>query len=101
MRRMLMKKVEERKAGQEKQKGIAAAIHSAIPSLVKFGRQKLNRLDGLVAHAKFPINTGKLEGFNNKIKVAKRSSYGFRNYDFFFSLIRFLSVSKEGLHQKL
>lgn len=60
-----------------------AAVHSGIPALMKFARQKLKRLDGLVAHAKFHINTGRLEGFNNKIKVAKRNAYGFKNLDFF------------------
>ena len=79
----------------------AAAIHSHIPALSKFGRQKFKRLDGLVAHAKFPINTGKLEGFNNKIKVAKRNAYGFRNLDFFFSYIRFLSLPKGFVHPNL
>jgi hypothetical protein len=38
---------------------------------------------------KFPINTGKLEGFNNKIKVTKRNAYGFRNLDFFFPISAF------------
>lgn len=77
-----------------------AAIHSGIPALMKFARQKLKRLDGLVAHAKFQINTGKLEGFNNKIKVAKRNSYGFRNLNFFFTYIRFLSLPHGvGTHQ--
>jgi hypothetical protein len=50
---------------------------------------------------KFPINTGKLEGFNNKIKVAKRNAYGFRNLDFFFSYIRFLSRPRGFLHPNL
>ncbi|MCR4883386.1 MAG: transposase, partial [Clostridiales bacterium] len=36
--------------------------------------------------------TGKLEGFNNKIKVAKRLAYGYRDNHFFFTLVRFLSV---------
>ena len=35
-----------------------------------------------VAHASFPVNTGKPEGFNNKIKVAKRNACGFRNLSF-------------------
>ncbi|MBQ6563880.1 MAG: transposase, partial [Clostridia bacterium] len=33
-----------------------------------------------------------LEGFNNKIKVAKRIAYGFRNDDYFFTLIQYLSL---------
>ncbi|MBQ7542792.1 MAG: transposase, partial [Clostridia bacterium] len=40
----------------------------------------------------FPISTGRLEGFNNKIKVAKRIGYGYRDDAFFFTLIRYLSV---------
>ena len=77
-----------------------AAIHSGVPALMRFARQKVKRLDGLVAHAKFHINTGKLEGFNNKIKVAKRNAYGFRNLDFFFIYIRFISIPHSlGTHQ--
>ena len=41
----------------------------------------------------YPISTGKLEGFNNKIKVAKRIGYGYRDDDVFFTLIRYLSIS--------
>jgi len=32
------------------------------------------------------------KGFNNKIKVAKRIGYGYRDDDFFFTLIRYLSI---------
>ena len=45
---------------------------SGIPALVRFAERKEKRLDGLIAHASHPISTGKLEGFNNRIKVAKR-----------------------------
>ena len=41
---------------------------------MKIAHLKLKRLDGLVVHAKFHINTGRLEGFNNKIKVTKRNA---------------------------
>ena len=78
-----------------------AAINSNIPALAQVGRQKFRRLDGLVAHAAFPVNTGKLEGFNNKIKVAKRNAYGFRNLLFFFSYIRFLSLPRGFVHPNL
>ena len=69
-----------------------AAEESNIPALIKFARLKRQRLPGLIAHANFPISTGKLEGFNNKIKVAKRIGYGYRNDDYFFKLIRYLSL---------
>lgn len=70
----------------------AAAKESGIPALVRFAELKEKRIDGLVAHAIYPISTGKLEGFNNKIKVAKRLAYGYRDHHFFFTLIRFLSI---------
>ena len=75
-----------------------AAKTSEIPALVKFATQKEKRLHGLAAHAVFPISTGKLEGFNNKIKVAKRIAYGYRDEDYFFTLIRYLALpSTKGL----
>lgn len=69
-----------------------AAKASKIPQLVKFAELKEKRMEGLISHAVYPISTGKLEGFNNKIKVAKRIGYGFRNDDYFFTLIRYLSL---------
>ena len=73
-------------------KWFEAAKTSEIPALVKFATQKEKRLPGLAAHAVFPISTGKLEGFNNKIKVAKRIAYGYRDEDYFFTLIRYLAL---------
>ena len=55
-------------------------------------RLKKKRIDGLVAHSAHPISTGKLEGFNNKIKVAKRIGYGYRNDEYFFTLVRYSSL---------
>jgi transposase len=40
------------------------------------------------------ISTGPLEGLNNKIKVLKRSAYGFRDQDFFFLRILCLHQSR-------
>lgn len=68
-----------------------AAKESHIPPLVRFAELKELRLPGLIAHAIHPVSTGRLEGFNNKIKVAKRIGYGYRDDDFFFLLVRFLS----------
>ena len=69
-----------------------AAKASGIPALEKFARQKEKRLPGLIAHAKHQISTGRLEGYNNKIKVAKRIGFGYRNDEYFFSLIKYLSL---------
>ena len=67
-------------------------MESGIPQLEKFARLKKKRIDGLVAHSAHPISTGKLEGFNNKIKVAKRIGYGYRNDEYFFTLVRYSSL---------
>lgn len=72
----------------------SAAKASGIPALVKFAQLKEKRLLGLVAHATIPISTGKLEGFNNVIKTAKRTAYGYLNNEFFLRLIRYLSLPK-------
>ena len=69
-----------------------AAKQSGIPQLVKFAELKEKRLPGLISHATYPISTGKLEGLNNKIKVAKRIGYGYRNDEYFFTLIQYLSL---------
>lgn len=45
---------------------------SGIPALERFARLKEKLLDGLVSHARHGISTGRLEGFNNKIKVWPR-----------------------------
>ena len=69
-----------------------AAKESGIDALVHFAELKERHIAGLIAHAAFPISTGKLEGFNNKIKVAKRVGYGYRDDEFFFLLVRFISL---------
>lgn len=78
-------------------KWFEAAKTSGIPALEKFATQKEKRLPGLAAHATFPISTGKLEGFNNKIKVAKRVAYGYRDDEYFFMIIRYLSIPPRNL----
>lgn len=75
----------------------SAARESGISALMKFAALKESRLEGLVSHARFPISTGKLEGFNNKVKLVKRIAFGYRDEAFFFSLVRFFS-SKSALH---
>ena len=79
-------------------KWFEAAKESGMPALVKFANQKECRIPGLAAHALFSISTGRLEGFNNKIKVAKRIGYGYRDENFFFTLIRYLSLPRSCLH---
>ena len=84
------------KAGWER--WFEAAKASGIESLVKFAKLKEKRLEGLVVHARYNISTGKLEGFNNRIKVAKRIGYGYRDDDYFFTLTRYMSVPDVRAH---
>lgn len=74
------------------QKWFEAAKGSNVPALIKFAVLKERRLPGLIAHAVYPISTGKLEGLNNKIKVAKRIAYGYRDTDYFFTLIKYNTI---------
>lgn len=76
-------------------KWFEAAKSSGITQLEKFAKLKEKRLAGLIAHAEYPISTGKLEGYNNKIKVAKRIGFGYRNDEYFFTLIRYISLKRK------
>lgn len=73
-------------------KWFIAANESEISALKHFAELKEKRIPGLVAHAIHGISTGPLEGLNNKIKVAKRVAYGFRNEEYFFKLIRYMTI---------
>ena len=49
-----------------------------------FGRLLWKHHDGIVAHAKYKISSGKIEGINNKIKTIRRQSYGYPDDEYFF-----------------
>jgi hypothetical protein len=54
----------------------------------RFADRLTARIDGVINHCRYPLNTGFLEGINNKIKVLKRMAYGFRDHEYFFLKIR-------------
>jgi transposase len=64
------------------------AMRSRIEPLKKFARNLKTKLEGILAHCRWPLHTSLLEGINNKIKVIKRVAYGFRDDDYFFLKIR-------------
>jgi transposase len=66
----------------------ARARESGIPALARFADRLAARIDGVLNHCRYPLNTGFLEGINNKIKVLKRMAYGFRDHEYFFLKIR-------------
>ena len=38
---------------------------------------------GIINHCDYPIQTSKMEGVNNKIKVIKRKAYGYKDLRYF------------------
>ncbi len=59
------------------------ALDAKLPLLTKFVELLQGHRDGILNHATYQIYTSKLEGINNKIKVLKRESYGFRDLEYF------------------
>jgi transposase len=64
------------------------ARSSGIKPLVRFATNLGKRIDGILSHCRWPLNTSVLEGINNKIKVLKRIAYGYRDESYFFLKIR-------------
>ncbi len=51
-------------------------------------RRDARRPRGIIAHCRWPLGTNLIEGMNNKIKVIKRTAYGYRDDTYFFLKIR-------------
>ncbi|HVT39839.1 MAG TPA: ISL3 family transposase [Gemmatimonadaceae bacterium] len=64
------------------------ACSSRIAPLRAFAQHLAALVDGIINHCRYPLNTGLLEGINNKIKVLKRIAYGYRDDAYFFLKIR-------------
>ncbi|MFC4350859.1 ISL3 family transposase [Fodinicurvata halophila] len=64
------------------------AMESGIKPLQNFANRLKPYLAGIIASARYRLNTSVLEGINNKIKVIKRMAYGYRDTDYFFLKIK-------------
>lgn len=64
------------------------AIASGLAPAILFAKRLKKYLRGILASARFPMNTSILEGVNNRIKVIKRMAYGFRDSAYFFLKIK-------------
>jgi len=64
------------------------AVHSRIEPLRQFANRLKEKIEGVLAHCRWPLHTSLLEGINNKIKVLKRVAYGYRDDGYFFLRIR-------------
>ena len=75
---------------------INSALDCGIIQFEKCAETMLNWLTGILNSFSSPITNGFTEGCNNKIKVLKRSAYGYRNFNRFRN--RILHIFS---HQKL
>jgi len=64
------------------------AIGSGIKALARFADRLKRYRHGILAHCRWPLHTGLIEGMNNRIKVIKRMAYGYRDDAYFFLKIR-------------
>ena len=62
---------------------VKQARESKVPQLVKMAATVTSHRTGILAWYDCHISTGKVEGINNKIKVMKRTAYGFRDERYF------------------
>jgi transposase len=65
---------------------------SEIPEMVSFAKTLRTHWYEILNYHTFPLTTGPLEGFNNKIKTLKRQAYGYRDLEYF-------KLKILGLHQ--
>lgn len=77
------------------------ALEANLPPLTKFVGMLKRHAEGILNHAEHPIHTGRLEGFNNKMKVLKRNAYGYRDLEYFALKIKQLCSEEKPLHQRL
>ena len=66
---------------------IEELIQLNIKQSIKLANTLINWKQEIINIIKYKINNGYVEGYNNKIKVIKRVSFGLRNYERFRKLI--------------
>ncbi|MHC4698879.1 MAG: transposase [Planctomycetota bacterium] len=64
-------------------KWCAVAREDGHPSLATFARRLERYRYGILNHCRHPMNTGRIEGVNNQIKVIKRMAFGFHDLEYF------------------
>ena len=66
------------------------ADQTTIGQMMKMAKTLRTHATGILAYARHPITSGKLEGINNKIKTLTKRSYGCHDENFF--ILRLLSL---------
>lgn len=62
-----------------------------------FGRLLTNHFEGIIAHATYPISSGKVEGTNQRIKTLRRQGYGYPDDEYFF--LKLFDMSRTGYNR--
>jgi transposase len=62
---------------------VMTAFLSGINAMDKVASTILAHSEGLLNYYDYSISNGKIEGVNNKIKVLKRTAYGYRDMEYF------------------
>ena len=71
---------------------------SGIRELYRFAEKKDRKREEILSNARMPISSGVIEGCMNKIKVIKRTAFGFRDFDYFFDRIWYAFLPR---HKKM
>ena len=75
------------KAAAELDRWLAWARRSRIPQFVELSRKVRRKRDGILRSIELGVSNARVEAVNNKIKVAIRQGYGFRNIDNLIALV--------------
>ena len=67
---------------------IEELLDSEIKESIKLGRTLNNWKEEIINSFEYKIDNGFVEGYNNKIKVTKRVSYGIKNFETLKKLIQ-------------
>ena len=66
---------------------LAWACRSRIPQFVELSRKIRRKREGILRSIELGVSNARVEAVNNKIKVAVRQGYGFRNIDNLIALV--------------
>ena len=75
------------------------AFQSKVPEIINFAKTIKRRFRGIKSSIAHKITSGRVEGINNMIKTIRRSSYGFRDIDYFFNKIMFFSYKQKAYYK--
>ncbi|MBM6785337.1 transposase [Collinsella tanakaei] len=77
---------EARRAPRPK-RGLSWACRCRIPQFVELSRKVRRKREGVLRSVELGVSNARVEAVNNKIKVAIRQGYGFRNIDNLIALV--------------